>query len=129
MWFGTSNGLNKYNGYTFTVYTDDSTVSPYLTHHSILSLCEDQTGRLWVGTWDGLNTFDLKKDRIFHFKHNPDKPHSLAGNWIKCIYKDSRGNIWIGTYGEGLATLVDDFFAFYSNKIKGKTNNILFFFR
>lgn len=105
MWFGTSNGLNKYNGYTFTVYTDDSTVSPYLTQHSILSLCEDQTGRLWVGTWDGLNTFDLKKDKIFHFKHNPDKPHSLAGNWIKCIYKDSRGNIWIGTKDNGLSYL------------------------
>lgn len=105
MWFGTDDGLNKFDGYKFTVYSNDSTVSPYLTDRHIFSLCEDRFARLWIGTWDGLNMFDLKKHRIFHFRHKPDDPNSLAGDWINCIYEDSRGNIWIGTKDDGLSFL------------------------
>jgi len=105
MWFGTANGLNKYDGYSFKVYTNDSTSSPYLTNNFILSLIEDQYGRLWIGTMHGLNVFDLKTNKIFHFRHSPDNDKSLAGDWIRCIYEDSRGNIWIGTKNNGLSYL------------------------
>lgn len=103
MWFGTSDGLNKYDGYHFTVYNKDSTSSPNLTDNHILSMCEDKQGRLWIGTWDGLNVFDVRKNRISHLMNIPDNPNSLAGNWINRIYQDSQGNIWIGTKDNGLS--------------------------
>ncbi len=105
MWFGTAHGLNKYDGYSFTVYDRDNTNTPFLTDKYILSMCEDKHGRLWFGSWDGLNFLDLKKNKIFQFKHDPNNPKSLVGNWIKCIYEDSRENIWIGTKDDGLSYL------------------------
>jgi ligand-binding sensor domain-containing protein len=55
LWFGTYRGLNKYDGYTFTVYPDDRPNSRPAVVNSLLvmSLYEDHTGILWIGTGDG----------------------------------------------------------------------------
>jgi hypothetical protein len=53
MWFGTGDGLNKYDGYTFTVYRRDPEDPGSLRDDAIASIYEDRTGVLWVGTQGG----------------------------------------------------------------------------
>ncbi|MEO5977154.1 MAG: two-component regulator propeller domain-containing protein, partial [Chryseolinea sp.] len=59
MWFGTRNGLDKYDGYKFTVYKNDPNDSLSLSHNSVTDIVEDADGNLWIATnGGGLNKFD-----------------------------------------------------------------------
>jgi ligand-binding sensor domain-containing protein len=60
MWFGTQDGLNMYDGYTFSIFRHDPADSNSIADNYISSLFEDRSGRLWVGTNGGLNLFDAK---------------------------------------------------------------------
>ncbi len=58
MWFGTNFGLNRYDGYTFSVYKTVPFDAATLSYNWILALHEDREGKLWVGTLGGLNRMD-----------------------------------------------------------------------
>src|SRR5687768_15023470 len=62
MWFGTSGGLNKYDGYNFTLYKNDSKDPHSISSNYITSIAEDANGDLWIGTWNGLNKYDRAKN-------------------------------------------------------------------
>ena len=53
MWFGTLVGLNKYDGYKFTVYTHDPDNPASLSHNAVMAIYEDRSGVLWIGTQAG----------------------------------------------------------------------------
>ena len=53
MWFGTLDGLNRYDGYTMKVFTHDLTDPASLSDNKIRTLYEDRAGALWIGTWTG----------------------------------------------------------------------------
>src|SRR5438105_5016253 len=98
MWFGTEDGLNKYDGYNFTVYKNDPKKNNSLSNSYINDIVEDNDSNLWIATLDGgLNKYDRQKDEFIHFKHDPKDPNSISDNYISCLVKDSKGNIWIGT--------------------------------
>ena len=103
MWFGTMDGLNKYDGYTFTTYKPDPEDPNSLNDNWIQWICEDRSGVLWIGTWNGgLNKFDFETEEFTHFTHKPDDPSSLGSNTIFTIFEDSSGALWVGTRGGGL---------------------------
>lgn len=103
MWIGTTdNGLNKYDGYTFTIYQRNSDVKNSISANRIQSITEDSRGYIWVGTGDGLNRFDRKSEKFVSFKNDPDDPYSLSQNSINAIYPDDNGNLWIGIDNGGL---------------------------
>ena len=58
IWFGTQDGLIKYDGHQFTVYKHDPNDPTTLSSNMVYALCEDQAGDLWVGTASGLERFD-----------------------------------------------------------------------
>ncbi|MEW6507778.1 MAG: two-component regulator propeller domain-containing protein [Bacteroidota bacterium] len=61
LWFGTANGLNRYDGYSFKVYSSDPFDTTTISDNSILSICEDENGIIWIGTTDGiLNRYDRR---------------------------------------------------------------------
>ena len=62
MWFATKDGLNRYDGYTFTVYRHDPTDSSTVRNSYTNVLLEDSKGRLWVGTSSGLDLFDRMRE-------------------------------------------------------------------
>jgi len=108
MWFGTEDGLNKYDGYNFTIYRHDALDSSSLLGNSVFSIYEDHTGTLWIGTDNGLNRFDRDPDspstrfngksgQFIHIVNDPKNPHSLSGNLVSSIYEDHTGTLWIGT--------------------------------
>ncbi|NDW09647.1 hybrid sensor histidine kinase/response regulator [Dysgonomonas sp. 520] len=104
MWFGTRNGLNKYNGYTFEVFVIDPENESSISDNHILCMTEDNSGNLWIGTNNGLNRLDVSTGKFERFFLNSDNENSLTSNLVSSIYFDSKSNIlWIGT-NNGLNT-------------------------
>ncbi|WP_423149303.1 two-component regulator propeller domain-containing protein [Rubrolithibacter danxiaensis] len=97
MWFGTKDGLNRYDGYSFRVYKN-ITADPYsLGFNFIETLYEDSKGNIWIGTrGGGLNKYDPEKELFFAYKHEDKNKNSLSSNIINTIKEDSYGNLWIG---------------------------------
>jgi PAS domain S-box-containing protein len=103
MWFGTQDGLNKYDGYNFILYKYNELNPNSLSDNFILSIYEDKSGTVWVGTESGgLNKFDRKTEQFTHYTHDRDKPNSLASNSVRSIYEDRFGTLWVGTNDGGL---------------------------
>ncbi len=100
MWFGTEDGLNKYNGYTFTVYKFDPERPTSLSDNWITAMLEDDAGVLWIGTRNGgLNAYDRNLDQFTRYQNNQENPHSLSDNEVTAIYQDREGALWVGTKG------------------------------
>ncbi len=102
MWFGTQDGLNKYDGSSFTHYHHDPYDSTSILGILIHCIVEDQNGNLWIGTESGLNMFDPSRNQFIRYQHDEDDPTSISGNAVGAIHMDSEGNLWLGVYGGGL---------------------------
>ncbi|MGB8952453.1 MAG: two-component regulator propeller domain-containing protein [Candidatus Aminicenantales bacterium] len=105
MWFGTEDGLNKYDGYGFKIYKHDPKSPDSLSYNYVRAIHEDQSGFIWVGTYSGgLDKFDPKTERFIHCRADPDNPDSLSSNYVNSLYEDHNGFLWIGT-NDGLNRL------------------------
>ncbi|MCF0063169.1 response regulator [Dyadobacter chenwenxiniae] len=91
MWFGSDDGLNMYDGYTFKHYKHDKTDSTSIDDSYIQDILEDAKGNLWIATSNGLNRFDRAK-ASFHHYFDPSDRHS-----VNDIFQDRKGRIWLGT--------------------------------
>jgi hypothetical protein len=105
IWFGTNNGLNRYDGYNVVAYRHDPPNPHSLSGNFVEDLYEDRSGTLWVGTRSGLNAFDRRTERFTRYWHDPADPQSLSSDWVWAIAEDQRGRLWIGTLGGGLNCL------------------------
>jgi PAS domain S-box-containing protein len=98
MWFGTRDGLNKYDGYKFTIYKNDPHNPHSISNNFIKSILESKDGTIWIGTiGGGLSRFDRQKSLFTNYKNDPHNPHSISDNFVNSILEDSKGNLWIGT--------------------------------
>ncbi|MCP4400299.1 MAG: response regulator [bacterium] len=103
MWFGTGAGLNRYDGYHFTIYTHDPENSHSLGGNKVRAIYEDRSGTLWIGTEDGgLNRFDRNREQFVRYQHDPNNPHSVSSNKVVSMYEDRSGTLWVGTLDGGL---------------------------
>lgn len=104
MWFGTEDGLNKYDGYTFTIYRHDPENPESLSDNVINIIYQDREDDLWFGTASGLDRFQPKTETFEHFTYDPNQPGSLKGTSVTAITEDSNGNLWISTSEGGLSS-------------------------
>jgi ligand-binding sensor domain-containing protein len=113
MWFGTGDGLNKYDGYKFTVYRHNPNDTNSIGPGNITSIIEDKEGFIWIGTSGSLSILDKKTGNFKVYKNEPKNPNSLSHNLVNGIIEGREGDMWISTYGGGL------------NKFDKKTGNFL----
>ncbi|MDZ7615091.1 MAG: two-component regulator propeller domain-containing protein [Flavobacteriaceae bacterium] len=103
MWFGTKDGLNKYDGYSFTIYQNVPSDPKTIDSNYITALFTDSRGNLWVGTENGLlNRYDKGSDtfqRIGLPFTNSDGQNNYE---IKDITEGKNGTIWVGTRDYGV---------------------------
>ena len=97
MYFGTEDGLNIYDAYTFNVFRNSYDTNS-LSYNDITALCEDKLGRIWIGTFNsGVNLYIPEKKKFIRFRFNRDNTNSLSNDNINAIIEDIEGNIWVGT--------------------------------
>ncbi|MEO6255063.1 MAG: ATP-binding protein [Ferruginibacter sp.] len=114
IWVATKNGLNRYDGYTFKIFTNDPYNAQSLSSNTILKLFEDSKGRIWAGTENaGLNIYDKQSGKFYRIAHSNTNAASLSGNGIKAIEEMPDGRILVGTDDAGLniVELNNSFFA------------------
>lgn len=102
MWFGTRDGLNRYDGQEIVVYRNEPADSNSLSDSYIRCIYEDHNHQLWVGTINGLNRLNRLTNRFERFKHQPANSHSLSARLVTSVAEDNQGNLWVGTYGGGI---------------------------
>lgn len=105
IWLATKDGLNRYDGYDFKVYSHQPLDSFSISGHVINVLFEDNQGRLWVGTQNnGLNIFDSSKQRFGRLKYEGPNGKGLSSNRVFDIKQQNDSVFWVGTEG-GLTRL------------------------
>jgi signal transduction histidine kinase/CheY-like chemotaxis protein/ligand-binding sensor domain-containing protein len=126
MWFGTRDGLNKYDGYKFTVYKNNERNKNSISQNAVSGVTEDSEKNLWVATRGGLNKFDPYSEQFTQYKHNNDDPNSLTKDLVNSVFEDSKKNLWIGTDGGGLDRFdrKTNKFVHYNNN-SGLTSNVI----
>jgi len=98
MWFGTEDGLNRYDGYDFLVFQHSPQDSKTIAGSYVSTLYQDSANRLWVGTFTGLSLWVEDEMKFETFTHDPDNPKSLSADRLSVIYEDGKGILWVGTY-------------------------------
>ncbi len=80
MWFATYNGLNKYDGYTFTIYQHNDKNEYSLGCDIIRSLETDNQGKVWIGTYEGLSLYDYEKECFYNFQYKKGNKNMPVNN-------------------------------------------------
>ena len=98
MWFGTDEGLDRYDGYSvksFRCYPADSST---LSGNDVIAISEMDNGKLLIGTsLNGLNLLDVATEKFTRFRNLPGLSEYLGSSKINTIVKDSNDIFWIGT--------------------------------
>jgi diguanylate cyclase (GGDEF)-like protein len=97
LWFGTLNGLVRYDGYDVKVFNNNLTDINSLSGNLVNAIIEDSQGNLWVGTSNGLNLFNPKTEQFIQYRHQKSVTNSLSDDDVRSIAEDSQGIIWVGT--------------------------------
>lgn len=99
MWFGTTSGVSRYDGASFTNFSRNSHGNFRLSHNQAQVLLALDNGDVWIGTPDSLNIYEYGSDRIIR----PGEKDGLLYTDITSLCKGRDGNsVWIGTYGNGI---------------------------
>lgn len=87
MWFGTKNGLNRFDGYSIKTYRNDPENPKSLGNDKVFSLCRDKASGLWIGTENGLYRYDPVNETFKIIKETSDLGIGMLG-------MDMEGNLW-----------------------------------
>jgi len=100
LWAATENGLDRYDGYSFTTYRFDPRDPHSINQSLTFSLFEDGEGTIWVGTAEGgINKFDRNTEKFINFKPaQPPNRFETVLRAVSAMNEDRQGMIWVGSY-------------------------------
>ena len=102
MWFGTRDGINKYDGYKFAIFKRGTNKKNTISSNDIKSILQDDENKIWLATSEGsINILDVKTEKI-NLINNGVSTEKKISNSIPFLYKDHKGNVWIGSSDQGL---------------------------
>lgn len=103
LWFGCDDGLYRLdkNGDAARPISLAPSDGAYLEHF-VRALAFDRSGTLWIGTQAGVYRFDPAAQPFRHISGDPDRSDRLRSSSISALVEDTRGRLWVGTYGGGL---------------------------
>ncbi|MBN2520417.1 MAG: GAF domain-containing protein, partial [Bacteroidales bacterium] len=108
IWLATYDGLNKFDGYTFTIFRNDPDNKNTVSQNYLICIEEDAHGNIWIGTFNkGVDIYNKSKNEFINFQYNKNNPNSISNNQIKRIFRDSKDNMWIATNENGLNKFVE----------------------
>lgn len=99
MWFGTRDGLNRYDSRNIKVYKKRANDDHSLSGNNVLCFYRDAGNRLWIGTSEGLSIYNAELDNFIVSRNDPSDARSLSSNYVSSIVEDNQGNIWLATHG------------------------------
>lgn len=108
LWIGTQNdGVNLYEPSTnsFISFTHHNNSPTGLIHNRIRTIISTRSGKLWVGTQEGLSIIDPSTRAIISYQHDAIDKKSLSQNSIYSFFEDANGSVWVGTYHGGVNTV------------------------
>jgi signal transduction histidine kinase/ligand-binding sensor domain-containing protein len=97
LWFGTEDGLNKFDGQYITVYGATTDQLNVLANKWIEMIYEDKAGMIWLGSRGGLTKYNPRNGNFIAIRNEPDEPGSLSNDTITAITADLTNEIWVGT--------------------------------
>lgn len=100
MWFGTYDGLNKFDGYEITLFTANESDTTSISNSYVNAIAEDHFGRLWIGTNSGLNVYDRNTNVFKRIKLSNDTIQEVIESldYILALHVENE-KLWAGTHG------------------------------
>ncbi len=124
MWFATDDGLHKYDGNKFTIYRPQQDNPFSISNVFCFTLLEDFEGKIWIGTFNGLNLMNKHDGTCSQLLNRPNDPTSLSHNYILDIYQKENGPVWISTLKGGVNKFTPYRNRFLNYNISSKNKNI-----
>jgi diguanylate cyclase (GGDEF)-like protein len=106
MWFGTENGLDRFDGFNFQNYRRDWDDPGSLQSEFVRDLDSAGDGSLWVATdGGGIAAWDPHNDRFLSYRHDEEDDNTISSDRVRKILVDEAGRVWVGTRDSGLNRL------------------------
>lgn len=104
IWFGTQDGLNRYDGYGMTVFrTNEGEPLSISDNHVRVMVQDNEEDFIWVGTYSGgLSRYDQRTGGFTNFRHKPGDPSTIGFYSVFSMFQEKNGILWLGTWGGGL---------------------------
>lgn len=127
LWFGTRDGLNRFDGYNIQVFRKDRANHNSLLFDDIRLLYFDPLLKtIWAGSTKGLSRFISEKNEFRNYHFNQTKVNDISEYYIQALLRDSKGNLWVGVPdGLYLFNATKDKFERQSIRYQGNALNIL----
>jgi ligand-binding sensor domain-containing protein/signal transduction histidine kinase len=98
LWFGTQDGLNRFDGHEFHVFRNDSADSATVPDNHILSLAAGDDGSMWVGTnAGGLARYDATREAFTTWRHRDGDDASLGADNVYALWQSPAGRLWVAS--------------------------------
>ncbi len=98
LWFGTINGVARYDGYDFKLFQHDASDSNSISNNNAGNIFIDSKNTLWIGTFGGgFNTIDLNSGQLIRYPYSSDENDLVVSQFVQTFHEDEQGNMWIGT--------------------------------
>jgi signal transduction histidine kinase/ligand-binding sensor domain-containing protein/DNA-binding response OmpR family regulator len=127
LWFGTRDGLNRFDGYNIQIFRKDRGNPNSLLFDDIRLLYFDPLLKtIWAGSTKGLSRFISEKNEFRNYYFNQTKVNDISEYYIQALLRDSKGNLWVGVPdGLYLFNATKDKFEKQSIRYQGNPLNIL----